>query len=156
MTAWNIFTAITPPSFVLIEVAKYSGRAELVVRHGNGEMTKAETQAPLSLIPDVWRLYTPPAAPAKLELGETRFVPEPESDEPSFLLVARDPVMPPLLQGWAYLRQGKISLARNALGHAMSEARQLEPQHSGDPQIRSAFRIAEEARAWQREKALDR
>lgn len=154
MSDWIVFSETRPPDFTLIEVAHFAGRAELVYHMSGSNFVTAATQHKNAIVPDVWRLYTPPAAPAKLEMGETRFVPEPDSNEPSFLLVARDPVMPPLLEGWAYLRQGKIALARNALGTAMGEARRLEPQQPGDPQILSAFRIAQEARDWQTQKAL--
>jgi hypothetical protein len=73
-----------------------------------------------------------------------------EADEPFFTLLARDPVAPPLIEAWAYLRSGQIGAAEIAFKAAMDAATHIQPQMPGEAQIRSAFEVAEEARGWAR------
>jgi hypothetical protein len=77
-----------------------------------------------------------------------------ETDEPFFTLLARDPVAPPLIEAWAYLRSGQLQAAEIAFRQAVDAATHIEPQPPGDSQIVSAFRCAEETRAWRRNKLL--
>jgi hypothetical protein len=76
------------------------------------------------------------------------------ADEPFFTLLARDPVAPPLIEAWAYLRSGQIGAAEIAFRQAMDAATHIEPQMPGEAQIRSAFEVAEECRAFARARLL--
>lgn len=77
-----------------------------------------------------------------------------EENEPVFTLLARDPIAPPLIEAWAYLRSGQIGAAEIAFKQAMDAATHIEPQMPGEAQIRSAFEVAEESRAFARAKLL--
>jgi hypothetical protein len=77
-----------------------------------------------------------------------------EPDEPVFTLLARDPVAPPLIEAWAYLRSGQIGAAEIAFKAAMDAATHIAPQMPGEAQIRSAFEVAEESRAYLRARML--
>ena len=79
-----------------------------------------------------------------------------EDDEPVFTLLARDPVAPPLIEAWAYLRSGQIGAAEIAFKAAMDAATHITPQTPGEAQIRSAFQVAEESRDWLRQKLVSR
>jgi hypothetical protein len=75
-------------------------------------------------------------------------------DEPVFTLLARDPIAPPLIEAWAYLRSGQLQAAEIAFKAAYDAATHITPQLPGDAQIRSAFEVAEDARGWARAKVL--
>jgi hypothetical protein len=77
-----------------------------------------------------------------------------EGDEPLFTLLARDPVAPPLIEAWAYLRSGQLGAAEIAFRKAIDSATTIDPQPPGDSQIISAFRVAEECRDWRKDKLL--
>jgi hypothetical protein len=77
-----------------------------------------------------------------------------ESDEPSFTLLARDPVAPALIEAWAYLRSGQIGAAEIAFKQATDAATHINPQMPGEAQIRSAFEVADECRTWARAKMV--
>jgi hypothetical protein len=77
-----------------------------------------------------------------------------EDDEPVFTLLARDPIAPALIEAWAYLRSGQIGAAEIAFRAAMDAATHITPQTPGEAQIRSAFEVAEESRAWLRTRLL--
>jgi hypothetical protein len=79
-----------------------------------------------------------------------------EGDEPFFTLLARDPVAPSLIEAWAYLRSGQLQAAEIAFKAAYDAATHITPQLPGEAQIRSAFEVAEEARAWARARVLRR
>jgi len=107
--------------------------------------------------PDLWHpLFDgDERAPVGLDLdGDPRFEPESKLGEPHFTLVARDPVMPALVEVWAYMRMGQADMAKRHVYEALGQARTLAPQRNDDPQILSAFRIAGKARAWQIGEAL--
>lgn len=67
----------------------------------------------------------------------------PSQAEPYFILLARDPIAPALVEAWAFLRMGMTANAmpifENLVNSAVSS---WEPQASHDPQIRAAFHIA--------------
>jgi hypothetical protein len=73
-----------------------------------------------------------------------------EADEPVFTLLGRDPVAPALIEAWAYLRSGQIGAAEIAFRQASDASTHISPQMPGEAQIRSAFEVAEECRAWMR------
>ncbi len=73
-----------------------------------------------------------------------------EADEPSFTLLARDPMAPSLIEAWAYLRSGQIGAAEIAFKQAIDAATHVNPQMPGEAQIRSAFEVAENSRNWYR------
>lgn len=77
-----------------------------------------------------------------------------EADEPSFTLLARDPMSPSLIEAWAYLRSGQIGAAEIAFNQAIDAASHVSPQMPGDAQIRSAFEVAENCRHWFRAKLV--
>ena len=54
-----------------------------------------------------------------------------ETDEPFFTLLARDPVAPPLIEAWAYLRSGQLQAAEIAFKQAVDAATHIEPQPPG-------------------------
>jgi hypothetical protein len=77
-----------------------------------------------------------------------------EVDEPSFTLLARDPIAPSLIEAWAYLRSGQIGAAEIAFKQAADAASHIHPQMPGEAQIRSAFEVADECRTWARAKLV--
>jgi hypothetical protein len=79
-----------------------------------------------------------------------------QADEPVFTLLGRDPMAPPLIEAWAYLRSGQIQAAEIAFKQAMDAATHIQPQLPGEAQIRSAFEVAEECRSYARAKMLKR
>jgi hypothetical protein len=90
----------------------------------------------------------------KTDPGEFDAYAKAESDEPSFTLLARDPVAPALIEAWAYLRSGQIGAAEIAFKQATDAATHINPQMPGEAQIRSAFEVAEDCRTWLRTKLV--
>jgi hypothetical protein len=91
---------------------------------------------------------------SKSEPGQFDAYSKAAEDEPTFTLLARDPVAPALIEAWAYLRSGQLAAAEIAFRHATDAAMHIAPQQPGDAQITSAFRVAEESRAWLRAKLV--
>jgi len=79
----------------------------------------------------------------------------PKEGEPSFTLMARDPEAPHLLRAWAYRRCGQHALAQQEAAKAEALTMRSEPQQSGDPQIISAFRIADEMERYFRDQIVN-
>ena len=73
---------------------------------------------------------------------------KPRDDEPYFTLLGRDPAAPHLLRAWAYKRMGQDALAQQEAAKANAITLHSEPQSSGDEQIRSAFRIADDMESY--------
>ena len=155
LNGWTRLDDEMPPDNVVLEVADYAGRSKLA-RYSEVTNRFAFTMDNLyyRTHPVLWRIYKPPVAPTKLEMDSPSFVPVPNTDEPAFLLLARDPIAPLLVEAWAYLRMGQWSMATQALGHVINAAHELDAQRNDDPQILSAFRIVGEMVAWAREKVL--
>lgn len=78
----------------------------------------------------------------------------PENGEPFFLLVARDPMAPVMVEAWANLRQGKISEASIGLESLLKPTLIVEAQAAHDPQIRYAFNTARKMRNWSTAQAV--
>lgn len=78
----------------------------------------------------------------------------PKDGEPSFTLMARDPEAPHMLRAWAYRRCGHNDMAQIEAAKADAVTQKSEPQNHGDPQIRSAFKIAADMEAWFRDQAV--
>lgn len=74
---------------------------------------------------------------------------DPVDGEPVFTLMGRDPEAPHLVRAWAYRRCGNVMMAEREAAMAARLTQRSEPQYSGDPQIRSAFKIANEMEAYQ-------
>ena len=84
------------------------------------------------------------------------FAPEARDGEPSFLLVARDPMFACMVEAWAYLRTGRTAQAKLAFDRAVaSSVVHTEPQDLMDPQILSAWRIAESGRSYFNRMAIE-
>ena len=142
-----------PPSDTLIEIADFAGRGNLAT-YDDTYLRQVPCGFRIWDFPDLWRAYVPPVGITELELELPNFAPNPNVDEPFFTLVARDPVAPPLIDAWAYLRQGQFTLAQRALEAVFSSAAQIEPQRNDDPQILAAFRVSGEMTAWANKKAV--
>jgi hypothetical protein len=95
-----------------------------------------------------------PAMSSKAEPSQFDAYSKAEADEPSFTLLARDPIAPSLIEAWAYLRSGQIGAAEIAFKQASDAATHISPQMPGEAQIRSAFEVADECRAWTRAKLV--
>lgn len=78
----------------------------------------------------------------------------PRDDEPFFTLLGRDAAAPHLIRAWAYKRCGQHGLAQQEAAKADAVMLFNEPQMPGDPQITSAFKIADEMEAYARKQAL--
>ncbi len=91
---------------------------------------------------------------SKSEPGQFDAYQKAESDEPFFTLLARDPMMPSLVEAWAYLRSGQTGAAEIAFKQALDASTFIDPQMPGEAQIRSAFEVAEDARNWLRNKLV--
>lgn len=73
-------------------------------------------------------------------LRENGFVPD--VNEPFFILLARDPFAPAIIQVWAFLRMGRFEEAKDAILSLLKPTLHFAPQSSSDPQIRKAFTIS--------------
>ncbi len=78
----------------------------------------------------------------------------PLDDEPFFVLVARDPFAPILVEAWAFLRMGKFTEAQHVLNRLLNPTLVIDPQTSDDPQIISAFHIGSRMTDWFKSKIL--
>lgn len=81
-------------------------------------------------------------------------IPNLEDDEPFFILRGKDHLFVPLVEAWANLRSGHVTMGKNALDQVYTHASQIEAQSNSDPQIISAFHKANEGRVFQRAQAL--
>ena len=155
MNGWTKLDDKLPPDGVVIEVAEYAGRAELArYELSNDRFKYGLDQLYYRRRPTLWRLYQGRVAPTKLEIDSPSFAPTPESNEPGFMLVGRDPIAPILIVAWAYMRMGQFDMASRSLGAVLELAQKLEPQRNDDPQIMSAFRVAREMEIWANKKAV--
>lgn len=77
-----------------------------------------------------------------------------DDDEPFFILCGRDHLFVPLVEAWANLRSGHVTMGKNALDQVYTHASQIEAQSNSDPQIISAFHKANEGRLFLRAQAL--
>ncbi|MGB6229487.1 MAG: hypothetical protein WBF53_05105 [Litorimonas sp.] len=79
---------------------------------------------------------------------------QPREDEPVFALLGRDADAPHLLRAWAHRRMGNYALAEVEAAKA-NTVRLSDPMDGSDPQIRSAFRIADEMERYAVRRALE-
>jgi len=79
----------------------------------------------------------------------------PTDNEPFFILVARDPIAPIMVEAWGYLRQGKMSEAASTFQALLQPTLLMEPQAPNDPQIRTAFSIARQMKDWFKTQMLE-
>jgi len=76
---------------------------------------------------------------------------KPRSEEPFFTLLGRDPASPHIIRAWCYWRMGQLELAQSEAAKAGSVYRAGNPQNrSGDEQIISAFKLADEMEIYHR------
>ncbi|MCF6219671.1 MAG: hypothetical protein L3J65_01025 [Robiginitomaculum sp.] len=79
----------------------------------------------------------------------------PKDNEPFFVLVARDPFAPILVDAWAFLRMGRFTEAQHVLNRLLNPTLVVDPQMSDDPQIINAFRIGRYMADWFKAKILN-
>ena len=80
---------------------------------------------------------------------------DPAQAEPYFILLARDPIAPSLVEAWAHLRMGMASNAMPLFENLVNSAvNSWEPQAGNDPQIRAAFTISRNMSDYRRGAAL--
>ena len=80
----------------------------------------------------------------------------PKDGEPFFTLLGRDPAAPHIIRSWAFRRCGHHALAQQEVAKANAVTVHEETQQPGDPQIASAFKIADEMEAYLRREIVKR